>query len=778
MSLPFHLFVRILPLLLFTPAALAQNLPMDMHFSVDGRILYTGGLPSTGFYAEDSVKTIHLQFPQSNYWSLLQSNYATKTPIPAALTFDGVTYDSVGVRFKGQTSFAMLPPTSQKRSFDIDVDTWIDQKLQGYESLNLNNCFQDNSFLREVSYLHLIRRHIPAAKANYVKLMINGANWGVYANVQGLSGEFLKEWYFSNNGTRWRADRPDGGFGGSWGDGTAALNYLGMDTTTYKTYYTLKKTNKTQPWDELVAVCNKLNNTSTAQLEDTVRKYMDLDRTLWYLATEIAFSDDDSYVHKGKMDYYLYWDPETQRMTPIEYDGNSVMMQNAINWSAFYNVSNANYPLLNKLLNVPSIRQRYLAHLRTIIQELLIDANPQALLGDYKALIDTMIQNDPKKLMTYAQFNTAVTSLQGLYTTRKNNLLANTEVAQVGPTIGAVDHVTAAGLNGAPTQSESPTVRAVVSSGSGIYSVKLFWATGLTGNFTSTPMFDDGLHDDGAAGDGVFGASIPALFAGTWVRYYVEAAANNAARTVSYAPPGAEHDIFIYRVAVPAVPVASVVVNEIMASNLSTVVDDAGQYEDWIELHNPGTSPVDMGLWFVSDTYNNPYKWRIPVGTVIPPNGYLILWADEDESEGLYHTNFKLSGSGEEVLLVSADSLLVDHVVFGAQVTDMGYARVPNGFGPFVIQPPTFNANNSPGMGVDEAASNDTVFRVYPNPTNGLVTFLVSGTEQVTALDATGRVVWSGPVNMHSTVDAQAWGTGTYVLRTDRGQVQRLVVMQ
>ena len=83
-----------------------------------------------------------------------------------------------------------------------------------------------------------------------------------------------------------------------------------------------------------------------------VPNYIDVDRALWFLASEIAFGDDDSYVHKGKMDYYVYYEPETGRITPIEYDGNSVLLSSTSSWTPFYNQTNANYPPMNKLLSV------------------------------------------------------------------------------------------------------------------------------------------------------------------------------------------------------------------------------------------------------------------------------------------------------------------------------------------------------------------------------------------------------------------------------------------
>ncbi|MBL8000998.1 MAG: CotH kinase family protein [Flavobacteriales bacterium] len=756
-------------------AALAQALPDAMYLSPDGRILYTNGQDAGGLYREDTVRAVYLNFSQPNYWALLTANYASQTPIPASMVVDGVTYDSVAVRFKGQTSYSQLPPGSQKKSFDVDMNGYIaGQDLKGYESLNFNNSFQDNSFMREVVYLHMIRRHIPAAKANYIKLYLNGQNWGLYPNVQGLDGEFLKEWYFNNNGTRWRADRPTGGMGGQWGDGTAALNYLGPDTALYQQYYTLQRTQKANPWDDLVRVCDKLNNTPLASLRDSLELYMDVDRVLWFLACEIAFSDDDSYVHKGKMDYCLYWDEVTGRMVTHEYDGNSMLSSNALTWSPFYNATNANYPLMNRLFAVPELRQRYLAHLRVLIAEQQDPTLFNQVTNGYKALIDTIVQNDPKKLMTYTQFNSGVTALQGNLSTRRNYLLGNAEVAQVGPVIGAVDHYAGGVQNAAPTASEAVTVRASVSSGTGISGVRLFWCAQLFGPFERASMFDDGAHDDGASGDGVYGATIPAQAAGTWVRYYIEAKANNAALSASYAPPGAEHDVYVYQVQLPPPPAPSVVINEVMASNAATAADDHNEYDDWIELYNPSGASVDLSGWFLTDDAFNLYKWPFPQGTVLADGDYLIVWADEDGWQGPLHANFKLSGSGEEVRLINSDSMQVDQATFGAQTTDLGYARVPNGFGPFVIQTPTFGANNNTvGVAENELA----LMALFPNPTTDGFTLTTGSSEPrpVEVYDAMQRLVWSGVVTTRLSVDTDGWAGGTYVVRCGP-QASRLVL--
>ena len=200
----------------------SQNLPEEYYLSADGKILFCGGKPTSGFYDQSTIKNLYLNFSQSNYWTLLTNNYASKKDLVASMTFEGVTYDSIGVRFKGQTSFGGGPGgggTSTKKSFNISMDAFgKTAKLQGYKTLNLNNAFQDPSFMREVFYYQIIRGYTPAAKANWVRLFLNGQDWGLYPNVQQLNGDFLQEWYPSNNGSNWRADASTGGAGGGWGN--------------------------------------------------------------------------------------------------------------------------------------------------------------------------------------------------------------------------------------------------------------------------------------------------------------------------------------------------------------------------------------------------------------------------------------------------------------------------------------------------------------------------------------------------------------------------------
>ena len=136
------------------------------------------------------------------------------------------------------------------------------------------------------------------------------------------------------------------------------------------------------------------------------------------------------------------------------------------------------------------------------------------------------------------------------------------------------------------------------------------------------------------------------------------------------------------------------VINEVMPVNSTTVADNYGEYDDWIELYNLSSSGKDISGYYLSDNNNKRSKWQFPQGTLIAAKGYLIIWADDDINQLGLHANFKLSSAGEVVVLSDADSSKIDKVIFPAQTLELTYSRVPNGTGEFRWQTPTFAKTN------------------------------------------------------------------------------------
>jgi hypothetical protein len=137
-----------------------------------------------------------------------------------------------------------------------------------------------------------------------------------------------------------------------------------------------------------------------------------------------------------------------------------------------------------------------------------------------------------------------------------------------------------------------------------------------------------------------------------------------------------------------------IVINELMAVNYLTAADQDNQFDDWIELRNLSSSAVDISGYYLSDSKSNPTKWMVPKGTKINGNGYLIFWADKDTTQAGLHTNFKLSSSGENLVLSKPDKTITDKVSYPAQSFELSYSRRPDGTGDFRWQTPTFNSTN------------------------------------------------------------------------------------
>jgi hypothetical protein len=289
-------------------------------------------------------------------------------------------------------------------------------------------------------------------------------------------------------------------------------------------------------------------------------------------------------------------------------------------------------------------------------------------------------------------------SLKSFVEERRAFLLKQPELSKPCP---AIENVTCSvskkgeGLPGevSPLSTEAVYVQARVGGEAEADAVLLYFAEAREAPFQHVVMFDDGAHNDGKPGDGLYGGTIPPFPAGTEVHYYVEARSPAAVGTTTFFPARAELGARSYAVAAPVAESSPIVINELMAANSETIADPQGEYDDWIELLNVSGGEIDLSGMYLSDKEDNPRKWRIPDGTKLVPGAYLIVWADEDgKDEPGLHANFKLSQGGEIVTLTDADergNALLDSVIFGEQKEDVALARSPDGKGGFVALSPT-----------------------------------------------------------------------------------------
>ena len=93
---------------------------------------------------------------------------------------------------------------------------------------------------------------------------------------------------------------------------------------------------------------------------------------------------------------------------------------------------------------------------------------------------------------------------------------------------------------------------------------------------------------------------------------------------------------------------AGPIINEFLASNSGTSLDDQGLSSDWIELFNPDNTPVDLAGWSLTDDADRPRKWIFPAVTLAAQE-YLVVRAsglDLTVPGKPLHANFKLAAGG------------------------------------------------------------------------------------------------------------------------------------
>ncbi len=243
-----------------------------------------------------------------------------------------------------------------------------------------------------------------------------------------------------------------------------------------------------------------------------------------------------------------------------------------------------------------------------------------------------------------------------------------------------------------PGAGEGVTVTAVITAGSPIISTTLWYDAGS--GFQPIPM--SGSPPCGGeleGGCGPYTAHVPPQLEDTLVQYYLEAVDGVGQSTLhpAGAPTVTHHYLVGY--APPAV-----LINEFLADNASVNQDEAGEYDDWVELYNGGAVTVTLDGMYLTDDLSEPAKWQLPTGTTIPPGGYLLVWCDRDTGQGPLHADFKLNRDGEEIGLFDSEAhglVPLDWIVFGPQQEDVSYGRRPDGADTWeFLDPPAPGASN------------------------------------------------------------------------------------
>jgi hypothetical protein len=502
-----------------------------------------------GLFDKDSLRSVHVNFQNSNYHSILVDSFFTNPTyrIPATITLNGVAYDSVGIRYKGNSTF-VLPNNNGnlKLPYNIDMNYWMaGQKLLGKKKVKLANAWMDATFAKEFTASKIYRKYLPTPEVNLAKLYVQNNYLGLYVNTESINKQFVKKHFDEKNGVLFKCD-PVQVFGQTTTtNGEPNLNWLGNDSTLYYDSYILKSD---KGWAELLQLINTLNN-NTAEIDSI----LNVDRVLWAFAVNTVIANLDTYNGFYIHNYYLYQTKDGLfQMIPWDLSesfGGALLggvwstPNDIYHFDPFYGYTTdaTTNPLLYKLLDNPQYYLQYTAHLRTIIDESLDTAFIRNSITELQNLGYAAANADVNKPFTIAEYHDNVESalwswswfygFAGILSTideRKPYLLGHPEIMKIPPSIMNVmvnnNLLTAEVFNGT-----SVDLMATISE----YNSK----------FQEFEMNDSGQNGDALAGDNIYTAPLPFQASGEELKFYIRAQ-NDMAMQLN--PERAEYEFYTY----------------------------------------------------------------------------------------------------------------------------------------------------------------------------------------------------------------------------------------
>ena len=698
------------------------------------------------------IRKIEIFFSETNWDDTLDVYYANdigQRLIADSVIIDGEVDQDVGVKYKGNSSYNV---NNSKNPLNIKLDYVNNgQSIDGYNVLKLSNGFRDPSFVREVMTYEMAREYMPASKATYANVFINGIWNGLYTCVQSVDDDFTNEHFYERKGPFFKADNTgvqvpncSAGQNGIW-------KYF-TDTNCLQKAYEMQSSND---WTQLGNFLDTINNHFSE-----VEKVLDEDRTLWMMAFSNLTITLDGPINNIPHNFYMFKD-NNDNFSPIIWDLNGsfgtfknglttpITTQDLQELDIFHGSTNNQNKMCSQMFSSDQYKRMYVAHMRTILNEQFANNDYSTRALQLQTIIDSSVNADPNGFYSHAEFISNINSSVGtqnsivgiteLMGARISYIQSLPEFTAIPPTIG---NITSSPSN--PTPHTSVTISAQVTNATDVF---LGYRFKFHDAFTKTAMVDNGT--------GLYSAAIDVDARD--VQYYIYAENNDAG---IFSPERAEKEF--HQLAV----VDNLVINEIMASNISAIADQSGEYDDWVELYNGNNFSLNLTGYYLSDSENDLTKWSFP-NVNISPNDYLIIWCDTaGNTQAGLHTTYRLSADQEEVYLTDPNGTIIDAVHFVNMPNDVAYARVPNGTGTFIHQGETYEANNQNISGITNMNISSKM-RVYPNPSNNRI-YILGADGDLSIHNLIGQEVFSDYVDNTISVDISNWNAGVYFIKSNQ----------
>lgn len=345
-------------------------------------------------FPKDKVVDVKITIDETEFQSMLDNASAEEFK-EATVEYNGQKLENVGIRTKGNLSLnsVVRMTDSDRYSFKISFDEYVNQTLQGISKINLNNNYSDASYMREfLSYELAEQMGLPTPKYSYVNVYVNGELWGFYLAVEQIGDAYLKRNFGNAYGALYKAN------GGSGSE----LNWL----ETIDAYTGLDLKSEKSNGDILLDMLDELNNGTNYE------SVLDVDEALKFIALNGVAGNFDSYLSEKKHNYYLYEDDGLFNVLPWDYNmsfggfgGSGVLIDEPTTGTV------ADRPLVDKLLKVEAYKEKYHEIIQSMLDSYLADESFQARIAEIKAMISSYVEADPSSFYTYEQYEQGITQV-------------------------------------------------------------------------------------------------------------------------------------------------------------------------------------------------------------------------------------------------------------------------------------------------------------------------------------------------------------------------------
>ncbi len=344
------------------------------------------GQTSPSLFDDRQIQDVRLEVDPV-VWETLRRDYLLDTYYPAQFTWNGHTVPNVGIRSRGSGSRSPEKP-NLKIAFDKYEDN---QQFAGLASIVLKANNQDASLLREALAMQLFRMMgLPAPSEAFARLYVNGEFFGAYVLVEAIDEAFLLRNFGEDTGYLydWEANRTEKGY---------RFDYLGPNPSNYSPIMWDPSNHKKDPDPAVIeAMVRTINQSSDADFQKEVSRYVDLKQFMAYIAIENYVGNWDGFLGDAfgmnNFNSYRFAGTTVFHFLPWDKDLSFDLDYYAIMAGVQENV------LSRRAMQIPELRNLYLEILNKAAQ---VAGGPGGWLeGEFDrlyALIGDMARADPHK---------------------------------------------------------------------------------------------------------------------------------------------------------------------------------------------------------------------------------------------------------------------------------------------------------------------------------------------------------------------------------------------